>query len=577
MASPHEDRQIVLAWCLVAPLLISWGLGTTHPALDLLAAPAALVLGVPGMLGAAGCALVIVVIAAGERSRGADRVLAVWGGLALLAHALAATRPLPWVALLFGVTAGLRRQPSAWPEAGRGGTWLGAAAWAAAALVRPWGPGVPEGVLTVVGRAADAALPVLGGEIPVVLLIVLIARFLTRRRSPDLRGALLGGAAGLAVVAMFGGQAWGASAAALGMLVGAWPIPVTAAPQRLLPALLVVCALASLRLGATERWRCEASFDEPSIQYFSRDANIQSIAVVPGNLPYLVLLREGGGRLERLAATGIVSESVDVDPPGGILLSSGAYAPIVRAVSVGDHLRVEWWDAALLERVGSVDVAESCDPVGGQAGRDGLGAVVVCADGALIRVGSEGGVEVDSGARAVATARGDFVLRSGAFASVSFRSSDRAPVGPWTAGVGQTPRQLLIARGPAGQLEIRGSRPRFGGAVADVSAAMRTALDRVRVGIWPGTPHYSALQDAVYVTSPIDGRIWLVDPTVTWHQASVRLGPPPRQAIVDAASGTLYGVHRCGLFQVRMGSVFPWRSTGDLEAHETATEVPLSP
>jgi hypothetical protein len=102
-------------------------------------------------------------------------------------------------------------------------------------------------------------------------------------------------------------------------------------------------------------------------------------------------------------------------------------------------------------------------------------------------------------------------------------------------------------------------------------------LDRVRVGIWPGTPHYSALQDAVYVTSPIDGRIWLVDPTVTWHQASVRLGPPPRQAIVDAASGTLYGVHRCGLFQVRMGSVFPWRSTGDLEAHETATEVPLSP
>ena len=387
----------------------------------------------------------------------------------------------------------------------------------------------------------------------------------------------MGGGLAVVAVAAFGGDAWWGSAAALGMLVGAWPIPMTLAPARLLPALLLVCALASLRLGAAERWRCEASFDQPSIHYFSRDSDIQSLGVVPGNLPYLVLLRQGGSRLERLATTGIVSESVAVDPPGGVLLSSSAYAPIVRAVSSGERLLVEWWDAALLERAAATEVAVDCDPVGGSADKDGLGATVVCRDGALIRARANGDAVTDAGARAIGTAGDEFVLRSGPVGSVRFRSTESSLVGPWTAGIGQSPRQLLLARGPAGQLEVRGSRPSLTGAVVSVSAAIRTPLDRVRVGVWPGTPHYVALQDAAYVTSPIDGRIWLVDPRVSWHQASARLGPPPRQAIVDSASGTLYGIHRCGLFQVRIRSVFPWRSTGDVEEHEKATEVPKKP
>jgi len=376
------------------------------------------------------------------------------------------------------------------------------------------------------------------------------------------------------LVATFGGGAWWGSAAALGMLVGAWPIPVTASPRRLLPPLLIVCALASLRLGATERWRCEASFDESTVQYFSRDADIQSFGVVPGNLPYLVLLRDGGGRMERLTTTGLVSDSVSVEPPGGLLLSSPTYAPVVRAVSTEGGLRVEWWDAALLDLVGSVDTDVPCVPRGGRAGADGT-AVIVCAAGTLIRVARDGGWDVDPSGRATALGGPDFVLRSGGLGSVQFRSGERAGVGPWTSGVGQSPRQLLLARGPAGQLEVRGSRPGLGGAASTLADALRTPLDRVRVGVWPGTPHYAALPDAVYVTSPVDGRVWLVDPSVTWHQASARLGPPPRQAIVDSASGTLYGVHRCGLFGVRIRSVFPWRSTGDVEEHEKSMEVPV--
>lgn len=578
MAAPHQHRQIILAWCLAAPLLISWGLGTTHPLLDLLASPAAVLLSVPAMLGGLGFAGVVALVAAGERTRGVDRFVAVWGALALLAHALAAVRPLPWVALLLGVAVMRRRVPSAWPEAGANARWLGALAWGAAAVVRPWGPGVPEAVLSAVGSAADAALPVLGGEIPVLVAVAAMASWLRRRSPPDLRGALLGTALGVAVIAAFGDDGWWGSAAAIGMLVGAWPIPVSPSPARVIPALLLVCALASLRLGLTERWRCEAAFDEPSIQYFSRAADIQSLGVVPGNLPYLVVLRDGGARLERLATTGIVSDAVAVSPPGGVLLSSAAYAPIVRAVASGDRLLVEWWDAALLERVTTAEVARPCDPVGGRADRDGLEATVVCADGTLVRARADGGAVTDGGARAIATAGDDFVLRGGPLGSVQFRSTTSAWVGPWTAGVGQSPRQLLLGRGPAGQLEVRGSRPSItGGPAASVGAAIRTPLDRVRVGVWPGTPHYAALQDAAYVTSPVDGRIWLVDPQVTWHQTAAVIGPPPRQAIVDSASGTLYGVHRCGLFQVRIRSVFPWRSTGDVEDDEKATEVPTRP
>jgi len=35
--------------------------------------------------------------------------------------------------------------------------------------------------------------------------------------------------------------------------------------------------------------------------------------------------------------------------------------------------------------------------------------------------------------------------------------------------------------------------------------------------------------------------------------------------VVDPESGTLFGVNRCGLFTLRISSIFPWESTGDVE------------
>ncbi len=579
MPDRDDRRAILVAWGIAAPLLLSWGLGTVHPILDLAAVPAALILGLPGLLGIAGCVLVVALAALGDRARGADRAAALIGALALLAHALAATRPLPWAALAVGLLAirgrGRHAGPEPWPAAG---VWGGVAAWVAASQLRPWGPGVPEGVLDAVGRAADAGLPMFGGEIAPVVAVAVGAWLLRRRAPADPRGALIGGALGLLAVATFGnGTGWG-SAAAIGMLVGAWPIPLTWRPSRVVPALLIVCLLAGLRLGATERWRCEVAAADTHVRFWNRDADVQSVGVVPGNLPYVLLLRDGGARLERLATTGVISDAVTVEPAGGLLLSSGAFAPIVRAVGTDGGLLVEWWEAALLERVAAVETGRDCDPVGGRAVGDA--AEVVCRGGAVVRVTSAG----DGDARELVAPRAlgpagvggtDFILRGGPLASVLFRVADRARVGPWTAGVGQSPARLLVGRGPAGHLELRGAGPPIGNASApSPAAAIRRHLDRVRVGTWPGTPHYSRLQEAVYVTSPVDGRIHLVDPVVTWHQASVVVGPPPRQVVVDGPSGTLYGVNRCGVFEVRIRSVFPWRSSGDVEDHEKATEVP---
>jgi hypothetical protein len=75
------------------------------------------------------------------------------------------------------------------------------------------------------------------------------------------------------------------------------------------------------------------------------------------------------------------------------------------------------------------------------------------------------------------------------------------------------------------------------------------------------SPHHAAL----WVTSRNSGDISLVDTQVTWHRKTVQVGPPPRAAVVDAGSGTLFGVNRCGLFTLRIPSIFPWESTGDVE------------
>ena len=49
------------------------------------------------------------------------------------------------------------------------------------------------------------------------------------------------------------------------------------------------------------------------------------------------------------------------------------------------------------------------------------------------------------------------------------------------------------------------------------------------------------------------------DLEVSWHQASVGVGAVPRQVVVDSPSQTLFGVNRCGVFEARIKSTFPWR------------------
>jgi hypothetical protein len=38
------------------------------------------------------------------------------------------------------------------------------------------------------------------------------------------------------------------------------------------------------------------------------------------------------------------------------------------------------------------------------------------------------------------------------------------------------------------------------------------------------------------------------------------VGAPPIQVVVDSPSQTLYGVNRCGVFEARLKSTFPWRN-----------------
>jgi hypothetical protein len=107
--------------------------------------------------------------------------------------------------------------------------------------------------------------------------------------------------------------------------------------------------------------------------------------------------------------------------------------------------------------------------------------------------------------------------------------------------------------GPAGHVEIRDP------------VAPHRRRDSQRVGIWPDFAAFSSQQEAVYVASSLDGRVFLMDPVVPWQQVLARTGAPARRLLVDGPSGTLYGANRCGVFELRIRSTFPWESSGDVE------------
>ncbi len=149
-STPHRLRRAAAAFALVfVPLHVSWGLGTAHPGLDALAVPAATLAGVPSLLGVPGALAVLALAVVRSRfSRLSIPVdfLGIWGALAFLGPALAATRPLPWVPLAVALVWWVRRRSmpptEAWHVGDRARGVVGALLWFAASRVRPFGPGL---------------------------------------------------------------------------------------------------------------------------------------------------------------------------------------------------------------------------------------------------------------------------------------------------------------------------------------------------------------------------------------------------------------------------------------------------
>jgi hypothetical protein len=142
-------------------------------------------------------------------------------------------------------------------------------------------------------------------------------------------------------------------------------------------------------------------------------------------------------------------------------------------------------------------------------------------------------------------------------------------LGPYSTGiisVSEYGEAFAVGRGPAGQLEFRGRAPAVEyqypldlNTGEGAMEALGTRFDSVRVGRWPDRPIWIEGENSVYVSSPVDARVWRVDLEVSWHQSSVAVGGVPRQIVVDSPSQTLFGVNRCGVFEARLKSTFPWR------------------
>lgn len=587
---------------LFVPLHLSWGLGTAHPILDALALPAAVLASAPAALGGLGAVLTGVLAVLRLRlPRLALPVdfLGLWGALAFLGPALAATRPLPWVPAAVALIWWVRRRPglgaAPWDLPGPVRGLVGALLWLAASRVRPFGPGLlPASFEDVIASGIDG-LPSAFVTAPAVLLAIGAALLLARRGAPDLRGALLGAALGLLAVATFGWESAWLSAAVLGAVAGAWPV-TTGRVERVLGPLLLAAMLSSVRIGGLERWNCGAVEAHPTTKLLLKRGDLRSLGVVPGNLPYLVALRADGGALERFSTTGAVNQSRDVDPPGGLLLSTvGDDAPILRFVDGGEGLQVEWWAASLMERVDLVKTEEACEPI--DAGYEHVSRRVwaACADGDVVTVDPEHPAQrwdLAGRTQDLDQAPGSVVrLRRGPLGRLVLRDpaglvQTSAFVGPWAEDVDPGPERLVVAHGPAGQISLRGGpavvpgrpggRPEPTG-LAALRRDVRHVLGRARVGNWPSEVHWSIANRSVYVTSEVDARVTLVDGEVPWHQHHAPLGAPPRQVVLDSPSGTLYGVNRCGVFEVRIPTTFPWASTGDIEgADKEPADVPAA-
>jgi hypothetical protein len=599
---PGSRRATAAASLLFLPLVLSWGVGTAGPVLDRLAVPAAILADVPARLGLVGGAVVLLLSLVRLRIPAVGSLvdaLGLWGLLSLLGPAVAATRPLPWVPALvaFWWWGRGRAAPGSAFDLSPGSRGIvGALAWIAAGRVRPFGPGllpvgVEDGIAALVGHLPESLLAA-----PAGLAAIGAAVLLARRRAPDRVGALLGAGVGLLLESIFGLDSAWLSGALIGAVAGAWPLSFGRV-ERAAGPILLAAALAALRVGGLERWNCGAIVNHPTTKLLLARDDFLSLGVVPGNLPYLVALRGDGSTLERFSTTGVINETRPVDPPGGLLVSTGGDdAPVLRLVDGGDGLIVEWWKASVMERIAVVRTDEPCEAE--DAGYEPVSERVwaACADGDVVAVDPKHPAvrwDLPGWTRDLDQAPGSVVrLRRGPLGHLVLRDPDGAVqaaafVGPWAEDADPGPERLVVAHGPSGQISLRGAPPRIPGRpggdpdLAGLDALKRDVghvLDRARVGNWPSEVHWSIADRSVYVTSAVDARVTLVDAEVPWHQADAPLGAPPRQVVLDSPSGTLYGVNRCGVFEVRILSTFPWASTGDVEEPpKESDEVPRDP
>jgi len=592
------------------PVLVSWGGGVANPWLDVIAIPGVVLVGLPASLGLwAWFALLLLSMSHGlgvgrAALRGwaplsAEFLLSL-GALSLLASASAAARPLPWIAVGAALLrrwqvqiastppphSGSRRMDPQTSRAVRSWFLLGWLAWGLAMRAQPFGDGVLPGSWEDRLATVVAGIPISLLELLIAGVYATLAVVLARASRPNMSALVVGAVVAVGLESTFGtlGHYW-LSAAFLGALLAAWPISLFGslrAPLR--PALLLVaiCGLAQLRPVLLERWNCSAADDQQGLRFLLQDDDLSSLAVIPDNMPFLVLLADGGQTLLRMAPAGVVSESRALDVSGGWLVSPPTGTRIfARVVASPSSLHLEWWDTAELRLVASRTLDVSC------GGREGfvepgshrlwltcplsgdLLAVSPQSDGPVQRMGLG---EVPGRASPLG---GSFLVdRRGVLARVDVmtgagESLASVPLGPWAAGVSQAGPLFAVGRGPAGHLQVRG-RPLGPGGREPVlvdtpegaSAALGDLLDSVRVPTWPGRPLPIGDAPSVYVTSPVDGRATRVDLEVPWHQVSVALGSPVRQAVVDGGSETLYGVNRCGLFELRISSTFPWRDLG---------------
>lgn len=543
---------------LFAPLVLSWGLGAAHPWLDRLAVPAATLASIPawsGPFGLLGAALVAWLL-----RRRPDLLLPISlvPGLAALAALAAVARPLPWVAALLALALTFVRAPIP-PMSARGLPFALPVFWGLSALLRPFGGGVPASIQDPVASAVGG-WPLVAGALAAVVAAPLL--LLPGERRP--RWLAAGAGLGVLLVYTFGNQQGLVGAAVFGAAAAHAAPHLRRLSVHALGIGLLLCLAGSTRLALTERWRCGDVGEEATVTRLLDVDDVTSLALSAGNLAYLGLLADD--ELRRMTVTGALGDSVPLDPPGGQLLDPlTPGAPIVRVVPDGAETLVEWWDLPRLTVASSARVPCLVESA---LVADAEGAVVIACPDATWTVGPGApptSIAVDGEPREALRA-GLLTVSPGPLATATawVDPPTSAFLGPFASDITAIPGGFLVARGPAGQVEVRGTPPAIPTIYVPpegpewLAEALRRRLDGARVGVWPGEVGWSPVQEAAWVASPVDATLTLVDPEVTWHQAAVSIGAPARSVVLEPGSGRFYVANRCGVFGVKLPTTSPW-------------------